>query len=37
MGKLIYSMITSVDGYVSDTDGNFGWGVADQELSLIHI
>jgi dihydrofolate reductase len=32
MGKLIYSMITSVDGYVSDTDGNFGWGVADQEV-----
>jgi len=27
MGKLIYSMITSLDGYVSDGDGNFGWGV----------
>lgn len=31
MGKLIYSMITSVDGYVSDADGNFGWGVPDDE------
>jgi dihydrofolate reductase len=31
MGKLIYSMITSVDGYVSDPDGNFGWGAPDQE------
>jgi dihydrofolate reductase len=32
MGKLIYSMITSVDGYVSDPDGDFGWGAADEEL-----
>jgi dihydrofolate reductase len=31
MGKLIYSMITSVDGYVSDRDGNFGWGAPEQE------
>ncbi|GAA0486764.1 deaminase [Paractinoplanes deccanensis] len=31
MGKLIYSMITSVDGYVCDEDGNFGWGVPDEE------
>ncbi len=27
MGKLIYSMITSLDGFVSDTEGNFDWGV----------
>jgi dihydrofolate reductase len=32
MGKLIYSMITSLDGYVSDRDGNFDWGAADEEL-----
>lgn len=25
MGKLIYSMITSLDGYVSDAEDNFGW------------
>jgi dihydrofolate reductase len=31
MGKLIYSMITSVDGYVSDPEGNFGWGAPDEE------
>jgi dihydrofolate reductase len=31
MGKLIYSMITSVDGYVSDRDGNFGWGAPEEE------
>jgi dihydrofolate reductase len=31
MGKLIYSMITSVDGYVSDPDGNYGWGAPDEE------
>ncbi|MEU4567451.1 dihydrofolate reductase family protein [Micromonospora sp. NPDC023956] len=31
MGKLIYSMNTSLDGYVSDPDGNFGWGFPDQE------
>lgn len=32
MGKLIYSMITSLDGYVSGPDGSFGWGVPDEEL-----
>jgi dihydrofolate reductase len=31
MGKLIYSMITSLDGYVSDRDGQFGWGVPEEE------
>lgn len=31
MGKLIYSMITSLDGFVSDEDGNFGWGVPEKE------
>jgi dihydrofolate reductase len=31
MGKLIYSMITSLDGYVSDKDDNFGWGAPEEE------
>ena len=31
MGKLIYSMITSVDGYVSDPGGSFDWGIPEQE------
>ncbi|GAA1633563.1 dihydrofolate reductase family protein [Catellatospora bangladeshensis] len=31
MGKLIYSMITSLDGFVSDRDGNFGWGAPEPE------
>jgi dihydrofolate reductase len=31
MGKLIYSMITSLDGFVSDPGGNFGWGAPEQE------
>lgn len=32
MGKLIYSMITSLDGYISGPDGSFGWGAPDEEL-----
>jgi dihydrofolate reductase len=31
MGKLIYSMILSVDGYVEDEDGRFGWGAPEDE------
>lgn len=31
MGRLIYSMITSLDGYVSGPDGGFGWAL-DEEL-----
>ncbi|WP_336211696.1 dihydrofolate reductase family protein [Nonomuraea sp. LPB2021202275-12-8] len=31
MGKLIFSMITSLDGYVSDSDGNFGWSAPEEE------
>ena len=31
MGKLIYSMITSLDGYVSGPDGTFDW-VVDEEI-----
>ena len=32
MANLIYSMITSLDGYVEDPDGNFGWGAPDEEV-----
>jgi dihydrofolate reductase len=32
MGKLIYSMITSLDGFVSDPAGDFGWGAPHEEV-----
>ncbi len=32
MAKLIYSAITSLDGYVEDAEGNFDWGRPDDEL-----
>ena len=32
MAKLIYSAITSLDGYVEDADGNFDWARPDDEL-----
>lgn len=32
MAKLIYSMFTSLDGYIEDEQGNFGWGVPDSEV-----
>jgi dihydrofolate reductase len=32
MGKLIYSTITSLDGYVEDKDGNFDWAAPDEEV-----
>lgn len=32
MAKLIYSTITSLDGYVADVDGNFEWAVPDKEV-----
>src|SRR5450759_2400209 len=32
MAKLIYSSITSLDGYVADEDGNFDWAVPDEEV-----
>ena len=32
MGKLIYSMLTSLDGYVSGQDGLFDWAGADEEV-----
>src|SRR5215210_5192863 len=32
MAKLIYSAITSLDGYVADVNGNFEWAVPDEEV-----
>ena len=32
MAKLIYSSITSLDGYVADEDGNFDWAAPDEEV-----
>ena len=32
MAKLIYSAITSLDGYIADADGNFDWLAPDDEV-----
>jgi dihydrofolate reductase len=32
MGKLVYSAIASLDGYVNDADGNFDWAAPDAEV-----
>ena len=32
VGKLIYSAITSLDGYIEDEDGNFDWAAPDEEV-----
>jgi dihydrofolate reductase len=32
MAKLIYTAITSLDGYNADEDGNFDWGEPDEEV-----
>ena len=32
MARLIYSAITSLDGYVADADGRFDWAVPDDEV-----
>ena len=32
MAKLIYSAITSLDGYVADEDGRFDWAEPDEEV-----
>jgi dihydrofolate reductase len=32
MAKLIYSVISSLDGYVADEEGNFDWAVPDEEV-----
>ena len=32
MARLIYSVITSLDGYVADEEGNFDWSMPDEEV-----
>jgi hypothetical protein len=32
MAKLIYSAITSLDGYVADEHDNFDWAAPDEEV-----
>jgi len=32
VGKLIYSAITSLDGFVADESGNFDWAAPDEEV-----
>jgi dihydrofolate reductase len=32
MAKLIYTTITSLDGFVADAEGNFDWGAPDDEV-----
>jgi dihydrofolate reductase len=32
MGKLIYFMTTSLDGYIADKNGNFDWAVPSEEV-----
>jgi dihydrofolate reductase len=32
MAKMIYSAITSLDGYVADEDGNFDWAAPDEDV-----
>ncbi len=34
---LIYSMGVSVDGFIADREGNFGWTAPDEELFRFHL
>ena len=36
MGKLIYSMSVSADGFIAGPDGNFDWSAPDEELHRFH-
>ena len=35
MAKLIYSAITSLDGYVADAEGKFDWAAPDEEVHSV--
>jgi len=37
MGKLIYSMLISLDGYTEDEHGRFGWGAPEDEQVHSYI
>lgn len=32
---LIYSLITSLDGYTADADGNIDWGAPDEDVAAF--
>src|SRR5215207_8461653 len=36
MGKLIYSMSVSVDGFIASPDGDFSWTTPSEELFRFH-
>lgn len=36
MANVIYSMSSSLDGYIADADGDFSWSVPDAELHAFH-
>ena len=36
MGKLIYSMSMSLDGFIAGPDGDFAWSAPDEELHRFH-
>lgn len=35
MGKLIYAITTSLDGYVADDNGNFDWAMPSEEVHMF--
>jgi hypothetical protein len=35
VAKLIYAALTSLDGYVADETGNFGWAVPDADADTV--
>jgi hypothetical protein len=37
MAKLIYSMLTSLDGYTEDQHGHFGWGAPEDEVVHSYV
>jgi len=37
MARLIYSMLTSLDGYTEDEHGQFGWGAPEDEAVHSYI
>jgi dihydrofolate reductase len=37
MPSLIYSMSVSVDGFIADREGEFGWGAPSDELFRFHL
>ena len=37
MSMLIYSMSVSVDGFIADREGAFGWSAPIEELFRFHI